>query len=80
MEERAVVSRLHDERNGVVSVVHCFELHEEHLKPENIEYCSWVRQRYREYHYEELMNTTFALVPAGRSPGTFRLGEVSEVS
>lgn len=22
------------------------------------------------------MNTTFALVPAGRSPGTFRLGEV----
>ena len=76
VEERTVVSRLHDEHSGIVSVVRCFELHGEHLRPENIDYCSQARVKYSAYYYEDLMNTTFALVPAGRSPGTFRLGEV----
>ena len=32
----------------------------------------------RDYHttsYDDLMNTTFALVPSGRSPATYRLAE-----
>ena len=28
------------------------------------------------YDYSDLMETTFGLVPAGRSPGTYRLAEV----
>ena len=67
---------IHDEKHGVVTSLHCFENHGEHLLPENVEYCKSLRDRYDDYTYSNLMNTTFGLVPAGRSPGTFRLGEV----
>ncbi|CAN0280507.1 unnamed protein product, partial [Hapterophycus canaliculatus] len=76
VEERAAASRLHDPSNGVVSVVKCFEMHGEHLLPENKDYCRRAKKMYGRYEYGNLMNATFALVPAGRSPGTFRLGEV----
>jgi hypothetical protein len=35
---------------------------------------AWGRE-YDSYDYSDLLNTTFALVPGGRSPGTFRLTE-----
>ncbi|CAN0320203.1 unnamed protein product, partial [Pylaiella littoralis] len=75
-EERMSLVPLHDERNGVVMSLHCFEMHGEHLLPENVEYCKSLKDRYDDHDYEGLMNTTFGLVPAGRSPGTYRLGEV----
>lgn len=67
---------LHDEENGVIMSLHCFEKHDEHLLPENVEYCKSLKDRYFDHEYRSLMNTTFGLVPAGRSPGTYRLGEV----
>lgn len=56
--------------------MHCFELHGEHLLQENVELCQGLQSLYGEHDYETLMDTTFGLVPAGRSPGTYRLGEV----
>lgn len=67
---------VHDEENGVIMSMHCSETHGEHLLPENVEYCQLLKSRYDDYDYATLMNTTFGLVPAGRSPGTYRLGEV----
>lgn len=67
---------LHDPTNGVVVSMHCFEVHQEHLLPENLAYCQELKSRYNDFGYEDLMNTTFAIIPAGRSPGTYRLGEV----
>eukprot|EP00752_Nemacystus_decipiens_P005374 g4874.t1 len=64
--------RRHDERNGIVSVLRCFEQHGEHRWPENFDYCAQAWLGYSAYSYEDLMNSTSALVPAGRSPGTFR--------
>lgn len=75
-EERMSLVPLHDEQHGVVISVHCFDKHGEHLLPENVEYCQSLSNRYDDYDYGNLMNTTFGLVPSGRSPGTFRLGEV----
>ena len=70
------MSRLHDPANGVVSVIKCSTMHGDEKVPENKDYCDGNLQRYGTYDYGDLMNTTFALVPSGRSPGTFRLGEV----
>ncbi|CAN0539294.1 unnamed protein product [Ectocarpus sp. 8 AP-2014] len=67
---------LQDEANGVIMSLHCFEVHDEHLLPENVEYCRALSDQYDDHSYESLMNSTFGLVPAGRSPGTYRLGEV----
>ena len=67
---------LHDPDNGVAVVMHCFEGHGDQLKPENVEYCRHQSNTYEGYSYDDIMNTTFALVPAGRSPASFRLGEV----
>lgn len=59
----------------VVVVETCQELHGEHLLPENLELCEDLARQYGEYDYGDLMNTTFALIPAGRSPATYRLAE-----
>lgn len=67
---------LHDEANRVIASMHCFELHNEQLLENNVEYCEDLKERYYDYDYDRLMNTTFGLVPAGRSPGTYRLAEV----
>eukprot|EP00903_Cladosiphon_okamuranus_P016255 g14993.t1 len=75
-EERLSVVQLHDEQHGVVMSVNCFEKHGEHLLSENVEYCQSLKDRYGNYDYNALMDTTFGLVPAGRSPGTYRLAEV----
>ncbi|CAM9963910.1 unnamed protein product [Ectocarpus sp. 4 AP-2014] len=76
LEERSAVSRVHDPANGVVSVIKCSNMHGDENLPENQDYCQRSRKRYDLYDYDQLMNTTFALVPAGRSPGSFRLGEI----
>lgn len=75
-EERSRVATLHNETAGVVMSMHCSELHGSHLHPENVEYCRRLGQRYNAHDFGSLMNTTFGLIPAGRSPSTFRLGEV----
>lgn len=75
-EERMNLETLHDYGDGVVAVMRCFKLHQKHLLPQNIDFCKELDSRYNNYDYEGLMNTTFGLVPAGRQPGSFRLGEV----
>eukprot|EP00752_Nemacystus_decipiens_P012930 g11444.t1 len=75
-EERLSVVPLHDEEHGVVMCMHCFEMHGEHLLPENVGFCQSLKSRGYYHDYSDLMETTFGLVPAGRSPGTYRLAEV----
>lgn len=67
---------LQDEASGVIMSLHCFETHNEHLLPENVEYCQALSDQYNDHNYPSLMNSTFGLVPAGRSPGTYRLVEI----
>lgn len=59
----------------VVVAEHCLEVHQEHLLPENVDRCKRLNREYLAVDYADIMNTTFALVPAGRSPATYRLGE-----
>lgn len=76
-QERLSLLPLHDETRGVVIALHCFELHDEHLQPENVDFCDALNATAnRHMEYPDLMNTTFGLVPAGRSPSTYRLAEV----
>ncbi len=67
---------LHDEANRVVMSMHCLESHGEHLLPEYVDYCQRLKDTFHDYEYNDLMNTTFGLIPAGRQPATFRLAEV----
>lgn len=75
-EERFSIAPLQDEANGVIVSMHCFENHREHLLTENMEYCQQLKDTYDDHDFASLLNTTFGLVPAGRSPGTYRLAEV----
>ena len=56
--------------------LNCFELHDEHLLPQNVEFCNALNETSARHEFADLMNTTFGLVPAGRSPATYRLAEV----
>lgn len=76
MEERYSILPLHDEANGVIMSMGCSTLHGHHQDPENLAFCRRLQQAYKHYDYHDLMNTTFGLVPGGRSPATYRLGEV----
>ena len=67
---------LHDASQRVIVSMHCLESHGEHLLPEYVDYCQQLKDTYGDYDYDSLMNTTFGLIPAGRSPATFRLAEV----
>ncbi|CAM9433541.1 unnamed protein product, partial [Ectocarpus sp. 8 AP-2014] len=67
---------LQDEENGVNLSMHCFENHQDHLLPENPEFRQAQTDQYQGQDYRRLMNSTFGLVPAGWSSGTYRLGEV----
>ncbi|CAM9308820.1 unnamed protein product [Pylaiella littoralis] len=75
-DERFSVVQLHSEPDGVVTALKCFGVHEEHLLPENEEFCNALNETASRHDYGELMNTTFGLVPAGRQPATYRLAEV----
>lgn len=59
----------------VAVAVKCMETHLEHLQPHNVEFCTLAKRRFGSLDYADLMNSTFALIPAGRSPATYRLGE-----
>ena len=59
----------------VVVVEKCQTRHKEHLQSRHVELCEDLQREYDKTDYRDLMNTTFALVPAGRSPATYRLGE-----
>ena len=56
--------------------LNCFELHDEHLLPQYLEFCNALNETSSRHDYDDLMNITFGLVPAGRSPATYRLAEV----
>lgn len=75
--EREAVRQIGIDANSsdVVVLEICQEINGEHLLPENIEFCERRKQEYAGEGYADLMNTTFALIPAGRSPATYRLGE-----
>lgn len=74
-EERVSILNLHDDAQGVVVVEKC--RHEfSHFKA-LAEKCDEIVEEFDKYDYSQLMNSTFGLVPAGASPGTYRLGEVS---
>lgn len=75
-EERLSIVPLQDEANGVIASMRCHEIHGKHLLPENKEYCQQLVDTYNDHDYASLLNSTFGLVPAGRSPGTYRLAEV----
>ncbi|CAM9928400.1 unnamed protein product, partial [Hapterophycus canaliculatus] len=75
-EERMEVLGLHSEPDGVVVALNCFDLHDEHLLPQYEDFCAALNETSSRHEYEDLMNTTFGLVAAGRSPATYRLAEV----
>lgn len=76
--ERTAVRNLGDAAandSSVVVVEKCQTRHDEHLQSRNVDLCEGLQREYDKTDYSDLMNTTFALVPAGRSPATYRLGE-----
>lgn len=75
-DERFGLVPLHNEAEGVVVALNCFEMHGEHLLPENADFCNALNVTSSRHDYGDLMNATFGLVPAGRSPATYRLAEV----
>lgn len=76
MEERNSILPLSDAANQVITSLTCQETHGLDSLPENVDFCDNLRVNYEKYEYTTLMNTTFGLVPSGRSPGTYRLAEV----
>lgn len=86
-EERASIIPLHDEAAGIIVAEKCCEKcfatwpsGDEDAIPRHVAYCRQARQMYDGYGFEDLMNTTFGLLPAGASPGTHRLAEASDHS
>lgn len=77
IEQRLSLAPIHDEENGVIVALRCHDLHGQQLLPENYKFCQKMAARNDSFDYKTLMSTTFGLIPGGRSPGTFRLGEVS---
>lgn len=84
-EERASIVKLHDPDQGVVVAEkccgHCFKIWPEELmdvKEDYLQFCAEeMNPRYESFDFQDLMNTTFGLVPGGASPGTHRLAEAS---
>ncbi len=65
-----------DTHNDDVTVLlQCFKLHGWHLQQEHRERCNRMDEAYAEADYFDLANTTFALVPGGRQPSSYRLTE-----
>lgn len=54
-DERMSSVVLHSEPDGVVMALNCFELHGEHLLPENVEFCAALDETASRHEYEELM-------------------------
>ncbi|CAM9443999.1 unnamed protein product [Ectocarpus sp. 4 AP-2014] len=76
-EERASIVTLHDPERGVVVAQKCSDRCLKTCPETYRRFCAEeMMPRYESFDYEDLMNTTFALVPGGASPGSYRLGEV----
>ncbi|CAM9569737.1 unnamed protein product, partial [Ectocarpus sp. 13 AM-2016] len=75
-EERASIEKLHDPERGVVVAEKCEEIFFSRNRDHYRDFCvEEMMPRYESFDFEDLMNTTFALVPGGASPGTHRLAE-----
>mmetsp|Transcript_23518 Transcript_23518/g.35359 ORF Transcript_23518/g.35359 Transcript_23518/m.35359 type:complete len:418 (-) Transcript_23518:174-1427(-) len=70
---RLSLTQLHNPGKGVVVQLSC----KAKSDPSKIcQHLNDVKEQNGIYEYDHLMNTTFALVPEGRSPATYRLNEV----
>eukprot|EP00752_Nemacystus_decipiens_P004771 g4342.t1 len=74
-EERRSIQGLHDPTEGIVVAMKCPD-NNSRAKTDLAHTCGEMKATYDAYDYGLMMNSTFALVPAGASPGTYRLGEV----
>ena len=64
----------------IVVAVQCHKLHGEHKLPAYSDRCrAYDKAMQLAPAYTTLLNTTFALVPGGRQPASFRLNEVMAV-
>ena len=73
-ERQAVVS-LHNPDAGIIAVGFCHTGQQAYKMIHNLAYCDKLQRTFYSYTQQELRNTTFGLVPVGRSPATFRLAE-----
>lgn len=76
-EERQSILAIHDDTQGVIVAEKCVE-HDSPWRRAAAEMCDELVSTYHAYDYSLLMNSTFGLVPAGASPGTYRLPEASD--
>ena len=61
----------------VIVRLRCFENHGQHTEPRHQPLCAKLRVSFEAAPaYEDLLNTTFALVPSGRQTGSYRLSEI----
>lgn len=61
----------------IAVAVTCLTVHGQHLQPPNRAWCDTLAKAAADFPpYPDLLNTTFALVPGGRQPASFRLNEV----
>ena len=63
------------ENDDVTIRLQCFKLHGWHLQEAHRDRCKRMDEAYEEADYLDLANTTFALVPGGRQPSSYRLTE-----
>ncbi|CAM9927262.1 unnamed protein product, partial [Heterosigma akashiwo] len=71
---RLSLSQLHDHGKGVIVQLTCKAPGDQSQKI--CQDLNNVKEQDSIYEYDRLMNTTFALVPEGRSPASYRLNEV----
>ena len=64
-----------EQENDIVIHLQCFKMHGWHKKKEYKHTCDMLDKSYERSNYNDLFNTTFALVPGGRQPATYRLTE-----
>lgn len=72
-QHRTQLKALHDPSRRVIILLRCLD-REMRFFPETLN-CSGWNQEFETYDYMDLLNSTFALIPGGRSPGTYRLTE-----
>ena len=72
-QHRSKLKALHDPARGIIIALRCLD-RELHFFPESSNCSNWNRE-FGDYDYVDLLNSTFALIPGGRSPGTYRLTE-----
>lgn len=69
------LQNLNQDDGTVVISMKCFEMHGWRNYPKYRKVCDDMAKKYEESNYIDLFNSTFSLVPAGRSPASYRLVE-----